>query len=106
VIWAKWLVHVRKQYLRRAAAAGRRFHRKGVFEDISFVLRECEILTFFGLVGAGRTEMAQALVGLDKPTGGKIYLRNQLVQITRARCCHEASKWSICQKIAKMKVCF
>jgi ABC-type sugar transport system ATPase subunit len=58
------------------------FSRKGVFEDINFVLRECEILTFFGLVGAGRTEMAQALVGLDAPTGGKIYLRNQPIRIT------------------------
>jgi ABC-type sugar transport system ATPase subunit len=58
------------------------FMRKGVFEDVSFILHECEILTFFGLVGAGRTEMAQALIGLDKPTGGKIYLRNELVKIS------------------------
>jgi ribose transport system ATP-binding protein len=58
------------------------FSRKGVFEDVSFVLHECEILTFFGLVGAGRTEMAQTLIGLDKPTAGKIYLRNELVKIS------------------------
>jgi ribose transport system ATP-binding protein len=58
------------------------FSRKGVFEDVSFVLRECEILTFFGLVGAGRTEMAQALVGLDKPSGGTIHVRNQEVKIS------------------------
>jgi ribose transport system ATP-binding protein len=58
------------------------FSRKGVFEDLNFVLRECEILTFFGLVGAGRTEMARALVGLDKPTGGKIFLHGKEVRIS------------------------
>lgn len=34
-------------------------------EDVSFDLRKGEILGVFGLVGAGRTEMANALVGMD-----------------------------------------
>ena len=35
------------------------------FEDISFELREGEILGFYGLVGAGRSEVMQALAGMS-----------------------------------------
>jgi ribose transport system ATP-binding protein len=57
------------------------FSRKGVFRDLSFALHEGEVLTFFGLVGAGRTEMARALIGLDPSTSGKVYLRGKLLHI-------------------------
>jgi ribose transport system ATP-binding protein len=57
------------------------FSRKGVFSDINFNLYRGEVLTFFGLVGAGRTEVARALVGLDAPTGGNIYLKGKRVTI-------------------------
>jgi rhamnose transport system ATP-binding protein len=48
--------------------------RKGYFEDVSFTLRRGEILGFAGLVGAGRTEVAQALFGLDPIDSGEIVL--------------------------------
>ncbi len=44
------------------------------FEDISFSLREGEILGFYGLVGAGRTEVMQTLFGITKPSGGSVRL--------------------------------
>jgi ribose transport system ATP-binding protein len=50
------------------------FSRRGVFEDISFTLHEGEVLTFFGLVGAGRTEVARALMGLDSGATGSVKL--------------------------------
>ena len=53
------------------------FTRKGIFEDVSFSLHSGEILTFFGLIGAGRTEVARALMGLDKATGGKVFLHGK-----------------------------
>src|SRR6185312_5243648 len=48
--------------------------RKGYFEDVSFQLRAGEILGFAGLVGAGRTEVAQALFGIDSLDAGQIVL--------------------------------
>ena len=41
----------------------------GVFENISFDLREAEILAIAGLVGSGRTEIARAVFGADKALG-------------------------------------
>jgi rhamnose transport system ATP-binding protein len=40
------------------------------FEDIGFTLHKGEILGFYGLVGAGRSEFMQALFGITKPSKG------------------------------------
>ena len=40
------------------------------FADISFSLRRGEILGFYGLVGAGRSEFMQALFGITRPSSG------------------------------------
>jgi len=50
-------------------------------KDISFTVKKGEILGFGGLVGAGRTEVAQAIFGADKITSGEIYLRGKKVTI-------------------------
>ena len=46
--------------------------RKGEYHDISFEVREGEILGIGGLVGSGRTEVARALFGIRRPTSGEI----------------------------------
>ena len=46
----------------------------GVPHPASFSLRRGEILGFFGLVGAGRTELMRLLCGATVPTGGEILL--------------------------------
>jgi ribose transport system ATP-binding protein len=52
-----------------------------LLRDISFELRKGEILGFAGLMGAGRTELARAIIGADPKTSGKIILRGQEVKI-------------------------
>src|SRR5919107_4041508 len=49
-----------------------RLTREGVFTDISFEVRRGEIVAFAGLVGAGRSEVARAIFGIDKPDGGHV----------------------------------
>ncbi len=40
------------------------------FADISFTLRRGEVLGFYGLVGAGRSELMETIFGLERPTSG------------------------------------
>ena len=49
------------------------------FSYISFELHKGEILGFSGLVGAKRTEVMRAVFGVDKRTGGDIYIKGQKV---------------------------
>jgi rhamnose transport system ATP-binding protein len=53
--------------------------RQGSFEDITFELREGEVLGFAGLVGSGRTEVAEALFGVQPAETGIV--RRQGVQV-------------------------
>src|SRR5687767_11734294 len=46
--------------------------RAGSFRDVSFELRRGEILGLAGLVGAGRTNVARAIFGVEPATGGRI----------------------------------
>jgi rhamnose transport system ATP-binding protein len=59
----------------------RHLTRPGVFDDVSFQLRRGEILGFAGLVGAGRTEVAQVLFGIDRAESGEIWLKGKQVRI-------------------------
>ncbi len=48
-----------------------------LFQDVSFEVRRGEVVGFYGLVGAGRTEIAETLFGLREPTSGKILLNGK-----------------------------
>lgn len=52
-----------------------------VFKNINFSLRAGEIVGFAGLMGAGRTEVARAIFGLDPYTSGKIKIKGRDVKI-------------------------
>jgi len=56
--------------------------RNGHFEDISFELRKGEVLGIAGLMGAGRTEVAQSLFGYKKLQKGTISLNGKPVKIS------------------------
>jgi len=56
-------------------------NRRGVLHDISFEVRQGEILGLAGLVGAGRTETARAIFGADPIDGGTIEVFGKPVRI-------------------------
>ena len=56
-------------------------NRQGYFKNISFEVKEGEILGFAGLVGAGRTEVMRGLTGADKIDSGKIFINEKEVTI-------------------------
>lgn len=47
--------------------------REGEFENVSFTLHRGEILGLTGLLGAGRSELAHAIFGMTRPTGGRMF---------------------------------
>jgi ABC-type sugar transport system ATPase subunit len=59
-----------------------RLSRRGVFEDVSFAVRQGEIVGFAGLVGAGRSEVAETILGLVPPSSGKVEVFGREVRIT------------------------
>lgn len=50
-------------------------------KNVSFTIKSGEILGFAGLVGAGRTELARAIFGIDTISSGDIYIENNKVNI-------------------------
>jgi len=54
---------------------------EGAFSDVSFELHRSEILGFAGLVGSGRTEIAETIFGIRKKTAGKIFINDREVTI-------------------------
>lgn len=67
--------------------------RKPYFSNINFSTYEGEILGLCGLVGAGRTEIARAVCGIDKRQSGDIYLYGKKISVNN---CKDASKAGIC----------
>jgi rhamnose transport system ATP-binding protein len=49
-----------------------RLTREGVFTDVSFEVRRGEIVALAGLVGAGRSEVARAIFGVDRWDAGDV----------------------------------
>jgi rhamnose transport system ATP-binding protein len=55
------------------------------FADVSFTLHRGEVLGFYGLVGAGRTEVMEALFGLRPIAGGEVRLHRTPVSLSSPR---------------------
>ena len=58
---------------------------KDVFEDVSFDIHKGEIVGFAGMMGAGRSEIARALFGLDRHDGGAITMEGAPLRIRSPR---------------------
>jgi len=66
--------------------------RNGLIEDISFELHKGEILGFAGLIGSGRTEVAEAIFGAEPYDKGVIEIQGKKVAIHST---HQAKQESI-----------
>lgn len=66
--------------------------RKGNFADISFQVHRGEILALTGLVGAGRTELCEAVYGIKRPDSGEILYEGKPAVIANSQ---EASRMGI-----------
>jgi rhamnose transport system ATP-binding protein len=55
--------------------------RDGVFKNISFDVRAGEIVALAGLVGAGRSEVARAIFGIDPVDGGEVRISGRPLQL-------------------------
>lgn len=71
---------VDQMYPKKESAVGRpllevrELCQTGSFSDVSFTLHEGEILGFFGLVGAGRSEVMRTIFGIDSCSSGSILM--------------------------------
>jgi ribose transport system ATP-binding protein len=55
-----------------------------LFQDVSFTVQAGEVLGMYGLIGAGRSEVAETLFGLRQPSRGTMYLRGEPVTLANA----------------------
>ncbi len=65
--------------------AARNLTVEGQFENVSFDLRQGEILGLGGLVGAGRSELLECLFGITKPDSGEIMIEGRVVSFGAPR---------------------
>ena len=59
--------------------------RHGEFENINLTIRKGEVVGLTGLIGAGRTELAHALIGMRQPDAGQIRLEGAPVRMHSIR---------------------
>ncbi|HHW48693.1 MAG TPA: sugar ABC transporter ATP-binding protein [Clostridiaceae bacterium] len=59
--------------------------RKGVLKNISFKVRKGELVGIAGLVGSGRTELARAILGIDKIDSGEVLLYGKPIKFSNFR---------------------
>ena len=57
--------------------------KKDYFQDVSFDVKKGEIVGFFGLVGAGRSDVAKAIFGVASLDNGEIFINDKKVKIKK-----------------------
>jgi ribose transport system ATP-binding protein len=54
--------------------------QKALLKDISFSVRQGEIVGFYGLIGSGRSELVKAVFGLDRFESGEVYIYGEKIK--------------------------
>jgi ribose transport system ATP-binding protein len=82
---------VKQELLKRSGSRGapilelRSVSTSSGAKDITFSVHRGEIVGLYGLVGAGRTELAKAIIGVDKVTSGEVLVSGQRASIKSAK---------------------
>lgn len=63
----------------------RNLSSEGLVKNASFSLRKGEILGFAGLVGAGRTELAETIMGIRNKVKGEVVVQGEEIDISKPR---------------------
>ncbi|MCA1731277.1 MAG: sugar ABC transporter ATP-binding protein [Actinobacteria bacterium] len=59
--------------------------REGVLDDVSFQVRTGEVVGMAGIVGAGRTELARAIFGVDPVDSGEVWVEGRRIKLENPR---------------------
>jgi len=73
--------HSQAQISSRITLEVRNFSKRYNFKDVSFNLKEGEILGIIGLIGSGRTELACAIYGISPPDSGELVVNGKPARI-------------------------
>jgi ABC-type sugar transport system ATPase subunit len=72
--WSKTFTHSSSAQSRKVILSAEKISVKGYLREVSFDLHEGEVLGIAGLLGSGRTELLESIVGMRKPDGGAVYM--------------------------------
>ncbi|MBO6854590.1 MAG: sugar ABC transporter ATP-binding protein [Marivivens sp.] len=59
--------------------------KQGLFKDVSFTVREGEVLGLYGLVGAGRSEVVETVFGVRKADSGRLFWKGGEIKLPSPR---------------------
>lgn len=74
-------ITLKKKGERKEALRVKNISKKDVINNVSFTAYSGEVLGITGLIGAGKTELARLLFGVDKIDGGSIYVNKNFCKI-------------------------
>jgi ABC-type sugar transport system ATPase subunit len=78
--WNKSFSHSTTTQSRKVIVSAERISVKGYLHEVSLDLHEGEVLGIAGLLGSGRTELLEVIIGLRKPASGGVYVEGELVK--------------------------
>lgn len=78
-----YLVNEQKMDLGANLLEIRNLTKKGAYEDISFELKQGEIISFVGLDGSGKSELCRSLIGDIQPDSGEVRLNDKKISLKR-----------------------
>ena len=77
--------------------------RRGVLHDVSLTVHRGEVVGVAGLLGAGRTELARAIIGADARDGGRIFINGAEVPMRHPAHAIAAAASASCPKTARRR---